>query len=91
MLLSVCVPEGVEDAKVRSLLLEEYGIEIGGGLGPLAGKIWRIGLMGESRQRENVVIFLAALESILRGQGAGKGIGAGLEAAARVYAEAGRS
>jgi alanine-glyoxylate transaminase/serine-glyoxylate transaminase/serine-pyruvate transaminase len=89
MLLSVSVPAGVEDAKVRGLLLEEYGIEIGGGLGPLTGKIWRIGLMGESSRRENVVMFLAALESILHGRGADNG--AGLEAAARAYAEAEKS
>ena len=86
MLLSFTVPAGVVDAEVRRLLLEEYGIEIGGGLGPLAGKVWRIGLMGESSRRENVVLFLAALESILFAQGVTKEIGAGLEAASRVYA-----
>jgi len=59
---------------------------LGGGLGPLAGKVWRIGLMGESSQRENVVLFLAALESILFAQGVTREIGPGLEAAARVYA-----
>ena len=86
MLLSFSLPAGVVDAEVRRLLLEEYGIEIGGGLGPLMGKVWRIGLMGESSRRENVVTFLAALESILFEQGVTKEIGAGLEAAARVYA-----
>ena len=47
----------------------EYGIEIGGGFGPLAGKIWRIGLMGESSQDNNVLYFLHSLESILRSEG----------------------
>ncbi len=65
MLTSVRVPKNAEDAKVRKLLLERYGIEIGGGLGPLKGQIWRIGLMGYSSQRSNVLLFLSALEAIL--------------------------
>ena len=60
------VPPGIDDATVRGALLNEYGIEIGGGLGKFKGKIWRIGLMGYSSKKENVMLFLAALESILR-------------------------
>jgi alanine-glyoxylate transaminase/serine-glyoxylate transaminase/serine-pyruvate transaminase len=60
-----CLPPGVEEALLRRRLLEEFGIEIAGGFGPLAGKIWRIGLMGHSSQKENVVLLLAALKELL--------------------------
>ena len=59
------LPEGVEDAAVRKQLLSEYNIEIAGGFGPLAGKIWRIGLMGYSSRKENVTLLLAALKELL--------------------------
>jgi len=59
------LPSGVEDALLRRRLLDEFGIEIAGGFGPLAGKIWRIGLMGHSSRRENVVLLLAALRELL--------------------------
>jgi alanine-glyoxylate transaminase/serine-glyoxylate transaminase/serine-pyruvate transaminase len=59
------VPEGCDDRDVRRRLLQEHGIEIGGGLGPLAGKIWRIGLMGYSAREENVARFLTAMRIIL--------------------------
>ncbi|MFQ6113673.1 MAG: pyridoxal-phosphate-dependent aminotransferase family protein [bacterium] len=62
---SVKVPMDVDEAKVRQILLNEYNIEIGGGLGDLKGKIWRIGLMGESSTKANIVYLLAALEEIL--------------------------
>jgi alanine-glyoxylate transaminase/serine-glyoxylate transaminase/serine-pyruvate transaminase len=62
---AVLVPEGVEDASVRRRLLDEFGIEIGGGLGPLAGRIWRIGLMGETCRRENVDRLAGALAAVL--------------------------
>lgn len=65
-LTSVKVPAGMDEAKVRRTLLNEYNIEIGGGLGDLAGKIWRIGLMGESSRKANVVYLLAALGEILK-------------------------
>ena len=65
MLNSVNVPEGVDEAAVRSTLLNEHKIEIGAGLGPLAGKIWRIGLMGHTARQENVTRLLAALKSTL--------------------------
>ena len=83
---AVWLPEGVEDAPIRRTLLERYNTEIGAGLGAVAGKIWRIGLMGESSSRENVTMFLAALEDLLYEAGKTKRIGAGLEAASKVYA-----
>jgi alanine-glyoxylate transaminase/serine-glyoxylate transaminase/serine-pyruvate transaminase len=61
------VPDGADDAGVRRRLLEEYGIEIGAGLGPMAGKAWRIGLMGHGATVRNVDLLLAALSTILRG------------------------
>ncbi|MDT0619322.1 alanine--glyoxylate aminotransferase family protein [Salinisphaera sp. P385] len=66
---AVRVPEGVDEAGVRRRLLEDHGIEIGAGLGPLAGKIWRIGLMGQSSRPENVARCLAALETVLQQSG----------------------
>ncbi|MCI1692716.1 pyridoxal-phosphate-dependent aminotransferase family protein [Aneurinibacillus aneurinilyticus] len=69
-LTSVYIPDGVEDVSVRKQLLEQYGIEIGGGLGALKGKVWRVGLMGFSCQPRNVLLFLAALEEVLAQQGA---------------------
>ena len=68
-LTSVHIPEGVDDARVRKALLDEFGIEIGGGFGPLKGKIWRIGLMGESSTARNVLLLLSALETILVTEG----------------------
>jgi alanine-glyoxylate transaminase/serine-glyoxylate transaminase/serine-pyruvate transaminase len=65
MLNSVMVPEGVDEAAVRSALLNDFKIEIGAGLGPLAGKIWRIGLMGHTARGENVERLLAALKQLL--------------------------
>jgi alanine-glyoxylate transaminase/serine-glyoxylate transaminase/serine-pyruvate transaminase len=60
------VPAGVDEAAVRRHLLAEANIEIGGGLGPLKGKIWRVGLMGHGSSPENVARCLAALEAALR-------------------------
>jgi len=65
MLNTVHCPEGVDEASIRKRLLNEFKIEIGGGLGPLAGKIWRIGLMGHTARKENVERFLKALKSML--------------------------
>jgi len=84
MLNAVCIPEGADDLGVRKALLNEFGIEIGGGLGDLAGKIWRVGLMGHSSCQRNVFLFLSALETILRSQGISVQAGA-LEAAGAVY------
>lgn len=61
----VHIPAGADDANVRRRLLEEYGIEIGAGLGPMAGKAWRIGLMGHGASVRNVDLLLAALRAIL--------------------------
>jgi alanine-glyoxylate transaminase/serine-glyoxylate transaminase/serine-pyruvate transaminase len=68
-LTSVRVPAGVDEACVRQKLLHQFNIEIGGGLGPLKGKIWRIGLMGESSSESNVLLLLYALEKVLPGEG----------------------
>ncbi|PTU71901.1 pyridoxal-phosphate-dependent aminotransferase family protein [Chromobacterium haemolyticum] len=63
---AVYIPEGIDDAVARNRLLQEYNLEIGGGLGDLAGKAWRIGLMGYGARRENVALCLKALESVLK-------------------------
>ncbi len=65
-LTTVRVPEGVDEAAVRGRLRDEYGIEIGAGLGPLKGKVWRIGLMGHGSQKANVILLLASLVDLLR-------------------------
>jgi len=62
---SVYIPEGSDDAKVRSSLINDFNIEIGAGLGDLAGKIWRIGLMGHTSRKENVELCLKALKDVL--------------------------
>jgi len=62
---SVYIPEGSDDAKVRSSLIHKFNIEIGAGLGDLAGKIWRIGLMGHTSRKENVELCLSAFKEIL--------------------------
>lgn len=64
-LTTVQIPAGVDDLALRRKLLNDYNIEIAGGFGPLAGKIWRIGLMGYSSRRENVTLLLAALKELL--------------------------
>ena len=66
-LTTAWVPEGIDEAAVRRRLLADYGIEIGGGLGQFAGKVWRIGLMGHTSRRRNVTLLLAALEEVLAG------------------------
>lgn len=63
---AVYIPEGVDDGEVRQRLLEEYNLEIGAGLGTLAGKAWRIGLMGYGARKENVTLCLGALEEVLK-------------------------
>ena len=80
---TVLIPDGVDDVEVRSGLLERYGIEIVGGLGALKGKIWRIGLMGASSTRNNILLLLGALEEVLTDLGCtvpkGSGVGAAVE------------
>ena len=85
MLTTVRIPEGVDDAPTRRTLLNEYNIEIGGGLGPLRGMIWRIGLMGYSSTRDNVLLVLTALETVLAEQGFRCPQGAGVSAANKVF------
>ena len=82
-LTAALVPEGIDDAAVRRQLVDGYNIEIGGGLGDLRGKIWRIGLMGESAWEINVFALLSALEIILSGQGYEVAFGASVAAAQR--------
>lgn len=84
----VRVPDGIEDVKVRRQLLNEFNIEIAGGFGPLKGKLWRVGLMGYSSQRTNVLLLLAALEKVLLDQGFRVPAGAGVGAAVRSYGQA---
>ncbi|MQG50043.1 MAG: alanine--glyoxylate aminotransferase family protein [SAR202 cluster bacterium] len=85
-LTTVAVPDGIDDAKVRRSLLDDYNIEIGGGLGEFRGKAWRIGLMGESAQEMNVFAVLSALETILTKNGYEVAYGSSLAAAQRVIA-----
>jgi alanine-glyoxylate transaminase/serine-glyoxylate transaminase/serine-pyruvate transaminase len=81
MLNAIAVPERANDAQVRKQLLEEFSIEIGGGLGALKGKAWRVGLMGSASNENNVMLFLAALEKCLHDQKIPIDNGAGVAAA----------
>ncbi|MBA4180090.1 MAG: alanine--glyoxylate aminotransferase [Anaerolinea sp.] len=82
VLTTVRIPEGVNDAEVRGALLKRHSIEIGGGLGDLRAKVWRLGLMGESSNPGNVLLALSSLGKILREQGFKADIGGGISAAA---------
>jgi alanine-glyoxylate transaminase/serine-glyoxylate transaminase/serine-pyruvate transaminase len=84
---AVRCPEGVNEAEVRKRLLNEFGIEIGAGLGPLAGKIWRIGLMGYSCRPDNVMLCLSALGSVLSDMGLPVHVGDAEAAAHGAYAQ----
>jgi aspartate aminotransferase-like enzyme len=88
-LTPVVVPDGVDELRVRRRLVEDFGIEIGAAFGPLQGKIWRIGTMGYSAQRQFVLSCLAALEDVLRREGHRAPAGAALDAALSHYAAAG--
>ena len=83
---AIHIPAGVDDAKARARLLADFGIEIGGGIGPFKGKAWRIGLMGASSTRRNVTLVLSALETILADAGFELERGAALAATANAYA-----
>lgn len=85
---AVTVPEGVDDARVRSALLNRFNIEIGGGLGAFKGKVWRIGLMGHGSRAGNVLVFLAALEQLLAAEGYKFPRGASIAAANEAYLKA---
>ena len=82
---AVTVPEGVDEAAVRKALLEGFNLEIGAGLGALAGRVWRIGLMGHASNRRNVLFCLAALETVLTGMKAPIRKGVAVDAAMAVY------
>jgi len=81
----VKVPAGVDELRVRHQLLDEFNIEIAGGFGPIKGKLWRVGLMGYSSQKTNVLLFLAAFEKALLDQDFQVPAGAGVAAAVRSY------
>jgi len=83
MLNAIKIPEGINDLQVRRDLLNGFGIEIGAGLGPLAGKIWRVGLMGHTSTLRSVLLFLTALETVIKSQGFKPGAGA-IEAATTI-------
>ncbi|MCW8880973.1 MAG: alanine--glyoxylate aminotransferase family protein [Sedimenticola sp.] len=83
---AVSIPEGVDDAEVRSRLLNEYNLEIGAGLGALAGKVWRIGLMGHASRSENILLCVGALEAVLADMGAKINQGVALAAMQKVLA-----
>ena len=84
---AVRVPSSVDDARARRQLLEEFGVEIAGGIGAMKGKIWRVGLMGYVSQMKHVLLFLAGLEKVLLEQGFGATAGAGVGAALHAYAQ----
>ena len=85
MLNCVMVPAHIPEADIRARLLSQYDIDIGGGLGPLKGKVWRIGLMGESSTEANVLTLLNALEALFLEGGWLSTPGVALQAASRVY------
>ena len=85
MLNCVTLPDGIDEAMMRTQLLQQYGIEIGGGLGPLRGRVWRIGLMGESCRQAHVLTLLNALEEIFAGQGRLTQPGRAVQAATETY------
>ncbi|NQU08622.1 MAG: alanine--glyoxylate aminotransferase family protein [Candidatus Abyssubacteria bacterium] len=87
MLNAALIPDGVSDANVRKHLLGKFGIELGGGLGPLKGRIWRIGLMGHSSTRQNVILFLTALENAFAAESVKVSPGAAVSAAMKVYSK----
>lgn len=85
---AVWIPAGIDSAKARGRLLNEFNIEIAGGLGEVKSTTWRIGLMGYSSQRANVLLFLDCLERVLLDQGMKLSVGAGIAAAANSFAHA---
>lgn len=84
---AIRIPDGIDDMKIRKRLVSDFGIEVGGGLGDFKGKAWRIGLMGYGARASNVFAVLSALERCLLQEGYQLEAGAGVAAAARVYAK----
>ncbi len=87
--VAVVIPDGVNGDAVRGELLEDFGIEIGTSFGPLHGKVWRIGTMGYNARKDTVLTTLAALETVLRRQGAAVVAGGGVDGAYESYAASG--
>ena len=85
MLTTVSIPDGIDDVTLRKRLIQDYGIEIGGGLGIFAGKAWRIGLMGDAANEQNVLLVLNAIEKLLIEFGHRVDTGTAVSAAAAVY------
>ena len=85
MLTTLRIPDGIDDASIRQRLITDYGIEIGAGLGIFAGKAWRIGLMGESANEQNVMLVLNALEKLLIEFGHSVAPGTAVHAASQAY------
>ena len=83
---AVSFPQQIDEAEVRCALLAEYGLEIGAGLGALAGKVWRIGLMGYASNRKNVNLCVSALGNVLNAHGHGCDVSQAIAEAERVYA-----
>jgi alanine-glyoxylate transaminase / serine-glyoxylate transaminase / serine-pyruvate transaminase len=83
-LTTVQIPSTLDEAKLRGKLLNDYNIEVGGGLGPFKGKIWRIGMMGYSSTPENVLLVLSAMEDLFTAEGYKMSKGAGVSAAIKV-------
>jgi len=82
---AINVPEGVDEAAVRSILLNEYQLEIGAGLGAMAGKVWRIGLMGNASNQRNILLCLAAMDDALGRLKAPVKLGMGVAAANKAF------
>ena len=82
---SVTIPDGVDEAQVRSQLLNDYNLEIGAGLGALAGKVWRIGLMGYASNKKNVLFCLSALGNVLNNSGQSINVSDAVKAAQSTY------
>lgn len=85
---AVCVPAGLDEARGRAALRDHHNIEIGGGIGTLKGKIWRVGLMGYGARQEFVLALLGAFELMLATHGHAVPAGAGVAAAMAVYSQA---
>ena len=78
---TIRIPDGLDDAQVRGYLLERFNLEIGGGLGAIKGKAWRVGLMGYSSSPERVLFFLSCISHAVSEQGVSTDLKAGLSAA----------
>ena len=85
MVTCINIPSGIDGESVRKMMLDQFGIEIASSFGPVQGKIWRIGTMGYSCRKENILFALCALEAVLIRHGAQIQVGKGLQAALDVY------